>query len=77
MHGESAAVDADAIRVKTRLGFDESESLLQRMLEAGWVGRLNPRPAAPRPVAPAHQVGRQQSGQPDLERWVVVGQYRG
>jgi len=36
----SAAVDADMIRSKTRLGFDESENLLEKMLDAGWVGRL-------------------------------------
>ncbi len=35
-----AAVDALKIRELTHLGFEESESLLQRMLEAGWVGRI-------------------------------------
>ena len=35
-----AAVDALRIRELTHLGFEESESLLQRMLDAGWVGRL-------------------------------------
>jgi membrane protein len=39
-HGASAAVDANMIRTKTRLGFDESESLLEKMLNAGWVGRV-------------------------------------
>lgn len=39
-HGASAAVDAKAIRSKTRLGFDESEMLLEKMLEVGWVGRI-------------------------------------
>lgn len=39
-HDGSAAVDADMIRSKTRLGFDESETLLQKMLDAGWVGRM-------------------------------------
>jgi membrane protein len=38
--GRSAAVDAAAIRALTRLGFDESEVLLEKMLEAGWVGRI-------------------------------------
>ena len=38
--GASAAVDASTIRVKTRLGFDESENLLEKMLDAGWVGRV-------------------------------------
>jgi membrane protein len=36
----SAAVDGGMIRARTRLGFDESESLLQKMLDAGWVGRI-------------------------------------
>jgi membrane protein len=38
--GESAMVDTAIIRARTRLGFDESESLLQKMLDAGWVGRI-------------------------------------
>ncbi len=36
--GNSAAVGAGQIRQATRLGFDESESLLQQMQEIGWVG---------------------------------------
>jgi membrane protein len=36
----SMAVDARTIRSLTRLGFDESDALLERMLDAGWVGRL-------------------------------------
>lgn len=39
-NGKNAAVDTRTIRSRTRLGFDESEALLQRMLEAGWVGRI-------------------------------------
>lgn len=35
-----AAVDALQLRERTHLGFEESESLLQRMLDAGWVGRM-------------------------------------
>jgi membrane protein len=38
--GANAAVDTASIRLATRLGFDESEMLLQKMLEAGWVGRI-------------------------------------
>jgi len=38
--GVNAAVDAGTIRTETRIGFDESEMLLQKMLEAGWVGRI-------------------------------------
>ena len=36
----SAAVDANRIRNRTRLGFDESEALLGKMLEVGWVARI-------------------------------------
>jgi membrane protein len=38
--GANAAVDATTIRSVTRQGFDESESLLEKMLDAGWVGRI-------------------------------------
>ena len=38
--GESAAVSAAALRERTRIGFEESERLLQQMLDAGWVGRI-------------------------------------
>jgi membrane protein len=41
-HSGSAAVDANMIRAKTRIGFDESEMLLQKMQSAGWVGRVTP-----------------------------------
>jgi len=37
---EHAAVDVLRLRELTQLGFEESDKLLQRMLEAGWVGRL-------------------------------------
>lgn len=37
---DSALVDSKLIRTKTRLGFDEAETLLVKMLDAGWVGRL-------------------------------------
>jgi len=39
---EGADIDAAAIRARTRIGFDESEALLEKMLEAGWVGRIRP-----------------------------------
>jgi len=39
---DNAAVDALRIRELTQLGFEESEGLLQRMLDAGWVGRVRP-----------------------------------
>lgn len=40
MTASSAAVDANRIRNRTRLGFDESEALLGKMLNAGWVARI-------------------------------------
>jgi membrane protein len=40
MTGPTATTDAAIIRSHTRLGFDESENLLETMLEAGWVGRI-------------------------------------
>ena len=39
--GASAVVDRTVIRSCTRIGFDESELLLQHMLAAGWVGRIS------------------------------------
>lgn len=35
-----ALVEMAQIRERTRLGFDEAETLLQKMLEAGWVARI-------------------------------------
>ena len=62
--GESAAVDAQAMRARTRIGFDESEDLLVRMLDAGWVGRI--KPDLPRRV----QWGRR--AEPSLDRWTLL-----
>lgn len=52
----TAAVDAHAIRAQTRLGFDESEALLEKMLDAGWVGRIK-----------AEMPKRKQLGKPSSE----------
>lgn len=38
--GSGAAVDLPKVRELTQLGLEEADSLLQRMREAGWVGRL-------------------------------------
>ena len=40
LNSASSAIDADIIRSCTRLGYDESETLLEAMHEAGWVGRI-------------------------------------
>ena len=42
LRGGSAAVDASMFRAQTRLGFEEAEALLGKMLNAGWVGRIKP-----------------------------------
>lgn len=39
-HQHQGATNLLYIRSQTRLGFDEAEYLLHRMLEAGWVGRV-------------------------------------
>jgi membrane protein len=64
-HGSSAAVDATAIRAQTRLGFDESEALLDRMLDAGWVGRI--KPGAPQRA----QFGKRITD--GLDTWTLLG----
>jgi membrane protein len=38
--GDTALVNAGAIRLRTRLGFDELDVLLDRMLAQGWVGKV-------------------------------------
>ncbi|TWI69333.1 membrane protein [Pseudoduganella lurida] len=38
--GDTALVDMATIRARTRLGFDEMETLLEQMEEKGWVGRV-------------------------------------
>jgi len=39
--GDSALVSAGGIRERTRLGFDEMDTLLDKMVKEGWVGRVN------------------------------------
>lgn len=39
-NANSAVVDTKLLRDKTRLGFDEAEALLEKMLDANWVGRI-------------------------------------
>ena len=38
--GDTALVGAGAIRLRTRLGFDEMDNLLEKMMVEGWVGRV-------------------------------------
>ena len=61
----SAVVDTKLLRDKTRLGFDESEVLLEKMLDAGWVGRIK-----------AEGPKRMQWGKritDGLDRWALMG----
>ena len=61
---DHAAVDVWLMRERTQLGFDEIEHLLQRMLEAGWVGRVRPQRSgiiSPRRRAQAKQ-----------DKWVLL-----
>jgi membrane protein len=62
--GTSAVVDGNAIRIRTRLGIEESESLLLQMLEAGWVERI--RPDTPRRA----QFGKRITE--GMDRWILV-----
>ncbi|MES2538423.1 MAG: YihY family inner membrane protein [Pseudomonadota bacterium] len=62
--GETGVVDATLIRARTRLGFEEAESLLQRMLDAGWVGRI--KTDLPKRV----QFGKRITE--GLDRWVLL-----
>jgi membrane protein len=63
-HGKSAMVDTTAMRISTRLGFDEVESLLQQMLDAGWVGRI--KAESPKRV----QFGKRITD--GLDRWALL-----
>jgi len=62
--GDSAIVDTRTIRRKTRIGFDEAEILLEKMLEAGWVGRIKME------LAGRVQFGKRASE--GLNRWVLL-----
>ncbi len=64
----TAVVDARMMRERTRLGFDESEILLQQMLEAGWVGRI--KSEAPRRM----QFGKRITD--GLDSWVLLSNPR-
>ncbi len=62
--GDTALVSAGQIRERTRLGFDEMDNLLERMVAEGWVGRV--------PVAtpPRVQWGKRVSDGAD--NWVIL-----
>jgi membrane protein len=61
---QSAVVDTQMIRTRTRLGFEEAETLLEKMVEAGWVGRI--KSDGPRRV----QWGKRITN--GLDRWTLL-----
>ncbi|AVR96761.1 YihY family inner membrane protein [Pseudoduganella armeniaca] len=62
--GDTALVNASAIRARTRLGFDEMDLLLERMQAQGWVGRV--KLDAPPRVQWGKHVGS------DADSWVLL-----
>jgi membrane protein len=61
---DHAAVDVWVIRERTQLGFEETERLLHRMLEMGWVGRMRPQ----RTVV----ISLRRRAQAKHDRWVLL-----
>lgn len=61
---KTSAIDAAAIRTRIRLGIDESENLLQKMLQAGWVGRIKPE------AGKKMRLGK--SGDSGLDQWTLL-----
>jgi membrane protein len=63
-YGDTALVSAATLRARTRLGFDELDTLLERMQGQGWVGRVRAEPA------PRVQFGKHVGDTGD--HWVLV-----
>ena len=61
---DHAAVDVWMIRERTQLGFEETEQLLHRMLEAGWVGRMRPQRSV--------TISLRRRAQAKHDRWVLL-----
>ena len=61
---DHAAVDVWVIRERTQLGFEETERLLHRMLEMGWVGRMRPQRSA--------VISLRRRAQAKHDRWVLL-----
>ncbi|WP_374581093.1 YihY family inner membrane protein [Pseudoduganella sp.] len=62
--GDNAAVSAAEMRGRTRLGFDEMDALLERMLAPGWVAKVKIKPP------PRVQFGKRVSEGAD--NWVLL-----
>jgi membrane protein len=63
-YGDTALVSSGTIRARTRLGFDELDTLLERMQDKGWVGRVRTEPA------PRVQLGKRVDDTGD--NWVLL-----
>lgn len=63
MQGGQAQVSANALRLQTRLGFDEIDALLQKMADCGWVGRIKSE-RKPRGWGKSHNEG--------VEEWALL-----
>ena len=61
---DNALVSAAEIRVRTRLGFDEMDGLLDKMLAQGWVGRVK--------VTPPSRVQRGKRVSEGGDNWVLL-----
>ncbi|NGZ84720.1 YihY family inner membrane protein [Duganella aceris] len=62
--GDTALVSAGAIRARTRLGFDEMDNMLERMMAEGWVGRV--------PVAAPKRVQWGKRVSDGVDHWVIL-----
>jgi membrane protein len=62
--GDTALVSAGQIRERTRLGFDEMDNLLERMVAEGWVGRV--------PVATPARVQWGKRVSDGADHWVIL-----
>jgi membrane protein len=63
-NGTNAGVDSATIRAATRLGFEEMEALLEKMLADGWVARI--RPEKPRRAQWGKRIAE------GLDTWVLL-----
>jgi membrane protein len=61
---DNSLVTAAEIRVRTRLGFDEMDGLLEKMLAQGWVGRVK--------VTPPPRVQRGKRVSEGGDNWVML-----
>ncbi|MFL9925646.1 YihY family inner membrane protein [Herbaspirillum lusitanum] len=63
--GDSSVVDIGTLRFETKLGLDEVQTLLQKMLECGWVGSI-------KADAPKKKSAWGRSNEDGLDRWTLV-----